>query len=352
MHAKKLPVLPIEDLNSIFSAFSESDWAYFSQKRVFISGGSGFIGKWLVSALLTANRRLSLKCRIELLSRHPHRFIELAPHIACAEEIILHQGDVRDFAFPSGEFDIVIHAATDVEAETSPMETYATCADGTRRILRFASQSGAKDFLLTSSGAVYGKHPAIPSGYAESCGSGPYTLSPSSAYGLGKRVSEWLTCTIAAESDLRVKIARIYAQVGPYLPMNKQFAIGNFINDALAGRKIIIKGDGTPVRSYLHVSDTVIWLLSMILRGEPGRAWNLGGSESISIAGLANRVADLIGSRQGISILTPADPRSPIECYVPNTTRAYAELRLPTPIPLDDAIMRTAQWTLNNRQFS
>jgi len=339
-----LPKLPKADLDHMFDGLGEADWQYFAGKRLFITGGTGFIGKWMLSALIEADQRLGLNCTIEILTRSPKDFEVLMPHLAMGPNLRLHEGDVRSFQFPKGKFDIVVHGATDVVAQHAPLETFSTCVDGTKRVLDFARVSGAQDFLLTSSGAVYGRHPSTSQGVSESYAGGPDPTLPSSAYGEGKRVSEWLACAQGADTGLRVKIARIYAQVGPYLPMDKHFAIGNFISDALADREIIIRGDGTPFRSYLYAADTAVWLWAMVVRGDAGRAWNVGGGEGISIAALADRVAKLLRSTKGIKVLTPVNPNCHCEKYLPNVKRAQEELCLPHPISLDDAISRTAQW--------
>jgi nucleoside-diphosphate-sugar epimerase len=352
MASTLLPELPVADLDHMFDGLGEKDWRFFYKKRLFVTGGSGFIGKWLLSALLTANQRLSLQCRVEILTRSPSRFRDSTPQIACAEGVVLREGDVRSFIFPDGKYDVIVHGATDVESHPSPLDTLSTCIDGTQRVLQFARYSGAQDFLLTSSGAVYGKHPSIPSGLPETHLGGPDQLLPSSAYGEGKRISECLACAVAAETKLRVKIARIYAQVGPYLPLDKHFAIGNFINDALANREIVIRGDGTPFRSYLYAADTAVWLWAMVIRGKPSRAWNVGGAEGLSIADLANRVGRLLGATKGSKILTPKNPKKSIECYVPDVSRALVDLQLPAPLPLDHSILRTANWIKNTQNFS
>lgn len=347
LHA--LPKLPKADLDHMFDGLGEADWQYFAGKKLFITGGTGFIGKWMLSALIEADQRLSLNCTIEILTRSPKDFETQMPHLAMRPNVRMHEGDVRSFKFPKGKFDIVVHGATDVVAQHTPMETFSTCVDGTKHVLDFARVSGTKDFLLTSSGAVYGKHPSTSEGVSETYAGSPDPTSPSSAYGEGKRVSEWLACAQGAETGLKVKIARIYAQVGPYLPMDKHFAIGNFISDALADREIIIRGDGTPFRSYLYAADTAVWLLAMVVRGDAGRAWNVGGSEGISIAALADLVATRLDSTQGINVLTAVDPNRHVERYVPNVGRAHKELSLPQPIALDDAILRTAQWLRLNQ---
>lgn len=348
MSISALPIPPKADLDHIFGGLDESDWKFFAGKRIFVTGGSGFLGKWLLSALLDADHRMSLNCYIEVLTRSPQYFAAAMPHLALAKNIALRRGDIRNFDFPDDSFDIIVHGATDVVAKKSPVETFSTCVEGTKHILEFAKVCGAIDFVLTSSGAVYGNHPLTVGGIPEDYSGAPDPTLTASAYGEGKRVSEWLACTQAAETGLKVKIARIYAQIGPYLPLDKHFAIGNFINDVLAEREIIIRGDGTPVRSYLHAADTTIWLLAMLVRGAPNRAWNVGSGDGISIAALAIRVASLLGSKRGIKILKKADPSCNVEYYVPNVERAKTELKFPEPIKIDDAILRTAKWIIDN----
>lgn len=335
----------------MFFGVGEKDWRFFARKRLFVTGGSGFIGKWLLSALLDARRRLELDCNVVVLTRSARQFVEAAPHIATADGVTLCEGDVRNFGFPEGAFDIVVHGATDIAAKTTPTETFSACVDGTRRVLDLARRAGVQDLLLTSSGAVYGTHPAVPRGLSEDYPGAPDPCSPASAYGEGKRASEWLACAAAADGGPRVKIARIYAQVGPYLPLDKHFAIGNFIADVIAQRDIIIRGDGTPFRSYLYAADTTVWLWKMLVRGPSGRAWNVGGDEGVSIAALARRVALMLGSGHDIRVLTPVDPSKAVECYVPDTSRARSELGVMQTITLDESIRRTANWIAGSHRY-
>lgn len=339
-----LPPLFMADLDRTFELLPEATWRQLAGRRLFLTGGTGFVGKWLLASLLDVSRRLDLACHVTVLSRSPEAFMAQAPELARAPNVQWMRGDVRSLETTTGSYDTVIHAATDVVARNAPQTTFDTCVEGTRRVLDFARAAGAKDFLLVSSGAVYGRQPSTLRHTPETFTGAPDPLSASSAYGEGKRAAEWLSCAAGVQSAMQVKIARCFAFVGPYLPLDKQFAIGNFIGAALSGQEIVIQGDGTPYRSYLYAADMAAWLWAILLRGAHGRAYNVGAEEDISIAELAATVQRVLGSHSPIRVLTPASPGREVDRYVPDTSRARGELELPPPLPLDDALLRTSRW--------
>lgn len=169
-------------------------------------------------------------------------------------------------------------------------------------------------------------------------------MRPQSVYGESKRIAELLCSVFGRVHGLACVVARCFAFVGPYLPLDIHFAIGNFIQDCLIGRPIRIAGDGTPYRSYLYAADLAIWLWTMLLRGQPGCCYNVGSEQAVSIAELAATVAASLESRSEIRIEGKAIPGKPPERYVPQTTRAREELGLSQWIALEDAIRGTAAW--------
>jgi dTDP-glucose 4,6-dehydratase len=322
--------------------------------RLFITGGTGFIGCWLLESLARANDRLGLGAEALVLTRNPEAFARKAPRLARRPEFRFQAGDVRDFAFPAGRFSHVIHAATEASAKLNdehPGVMLDTIVTGTRRALDFAVQCGAKQFLLTSSGAIYGRQPATLTHVAEDYAGGPDVSDPQSAYSEGKRMSELLCAIHARQHGLEVKVARIYALVGPYMPLDIHFAMGNFIRDALAGGPIKVNGDGTPYRSYLYAADLAIWLWTILIRGVSNRPYNVGSRNALSVAQVAEAVSRALPGHVPVVIAQKPVPGRPAARLVPETARAQQELGLREWVPLDEAIRRTAQWYKNQNNI-
>jgi nucleoside-diphosphate-sugar epimerase len=338
--------IPIEDLQRIVDLVG-SRWDRLRGQRLLITGGTGFIGKWLLASFLLANRRLGLSAQVVVLSRRPAYFLEEFPELRELPELTWLNGDVRDFDCEAvSDCGFAIHAATDVVASSTPANTLDTCINGTRRLVDAMSQGGApRRVLLLSSGAVYGRTPSTILTVSEDWSGAPDPLTPTSAYGEGKRVSELIGAMAAeAHPGLEVAIARCFAFVGPHLPLDKHFAIGNFIRAAIRKEDIHIQGDGTPMRSYLYASDLAYWLWTMLFDAPSGRAYNVGGAESISIGDLAHRVNRVLNGAGKVHIAQPPRPGIQPQAYVPAIARIASELNLSPTVGLDEAILRTAHW--------
>jgi nucleoside-diphosphate-sugar epimerase len=341
-----LLLLPHEDLDHVVDAVG-SRWERLRGQRLLLTGGTGFVGKWLLGTFLHANRRHGLDARIVVLSRSPETFLRDYPGLRESGDIEWLTGDVR-YLGPGvvADCSFCIHAAADVVATSTPAETFESCATGTKRILDvMAVGTAPRRVLLLSSGAVYGRTPPDMTAIPESWTGAPDPLVTASAYGEGKRASELLGAIAASScTSLQVSIARCFAFVGPHLPLDKHFAIGNFINNAMRGEDILVQGDGTPRRSYLYTSDLTHWLWILLFDGRSTRAYNVGGSESLSISELAHRVNRVLGSAGKVRVAqTPPITRA-TQAYVPSIERIAAELGLTPTVSLDQAILRTARW--------
>jgi dTDP-glucose 4,6-dehydratase len=157
-------------------------------------------------------------------------------------------------------------------------------------------------------------------------------------------MAELLCSVYNQRSGLNANIARCFAFVGPYLPLDAHFAIGNFIGDCLSGRSIEIRGDGTAHRCYLYAADLAIWLWTILARGKSLRPYNVGSEETISIKDLAFTVRETLCTRQPVRVAGTPRQDVPAERYIPDTARARNELGLEQHISLQQGIRRTADW--------
>lgn len=323
-----------------------SAWEDLRGARVFLTGGTGFFGCWLLETLLWANEQKTLGAKAVVLTRDPAAFGRRAPHLAAHPAVTLHRGDVTSCAFPEGPATHVVHAA--LQTSTSPekqarIHEFDSTVTGTRRVLDFAREAGVRRFLFVSSGSVYGPQPKDVTRIPETYDGAPDVSLPMSAGAEAKRAAE-LLCALYGDGRLTATSARCFTFVGPYLALDDKFAIGNFIRDGLQGGPIRVLGDGSQVRSYMYGAELAVWLWTILVRGAAGRAYNVGSEAAVSIADVARAVASRFSPAPAVSILGMPVPGQAPSRYVPDTSRARTELGLRSLVGLDEALTRTVDW--------
>ena len=326
-------------------------WEQLRAQHLFITGGTGLFGRWLLQALLHANAIHDLDMRIVVLTRDAAAFANACPQLANDPALTLHAGDVKDFDFPRREYAYIIHGATTSAHETfrgeDPLKKFDTLVSGTRHVLDFAAQCKVKRFLFLSSGVAYGVPPDNMDRIPETFHGAPDTTSLHSALGQAKRTAEFLTSCYAQQHGWNNSIARCFSFVGPYLPLDIHYAIGNFIGQALFDDKIVVKGDGQPMRSYLYMGDLVVWLLTLLLKGGQNEIYNLGSDQAISIGELAQLTRDTLSPQKEIAILGQSDlsvGNAVRNIYVPDISKARQAFGLDVWTSLQDAIRKTGRF--------
>jgi dTDP-glucose 4,6-dehydratase len=324
------PLAP-EDLDHVL-AHAEPAFLALRDASLFLTGGTGFFGHWLLETLLHANRELALHLDATVLTRDPAAFRARSPHIALDPAITLLAGDIRTFPLPATRFTHILHAATD----SGPTQDPTTILPGTQRVLKIAAANPSARLLYISTGAVYGRSTNrlfTPEDF-------PLPQLPDNTYEAAKQASEAL-CLAA---PVPATIARCFAFVGPHLPLNQHFAVGNFLAAALDNRPIHITGDGTPRRSWLYMADLAIWLWTLLTHAAPGSIYNVGSDEAYTIAEAAHVVASTLNSAIAIEVAGSPNPNAPRNNYVPDIRRAHRDLNLAVTVPLREALRRTAAW--------
>jgi dTDP-glucose 4,6-dehydratase len=315
------PPLPTEDLDQVLRQVGGL-WDRLDGKRVLFTGASGFFGSWMLESLLHAGTKRNLPFQAIAVTRNAQRFSQKFPHMACDSRVDIMESDTATMPVPDGPVDYIVHSLVpDTGTPLGEIDSFFESA--TRRLLDTAAAKASQGLLLCSTGAVYQPaDPPLP--FSEEDPLVP--LDGPLSYGQIRRKVEAQCLKAMNEKNVPVKIARGFAFVGPRLPLNANFAIGNFIRDALAGGPIVVKGDGTAVRSYLYAADMAVWLWTILFQGLPGRAFNVGSEEVIHVSDLASTIAGMLHVRTSITG-TPIPGAAPAS-YVPRTRRAERELDL------------------------
>ena len=331
------------DLNHILQ-YTKSIFADFRDQNLFLTGGTGFFGMWLVESFLWANEHLALNATLTVLTRDPEGFFTKAPHLKNHCHLKIIAGDVRNFTYPKEKYDFIIHCAANPNTDQDLSTMMDTVIQGTKQVLAFANRCNAKKVLFVSSGAVYGQVSTGINQISESDIGTSDPMNERNSYGLSKLLAEHLCRLWQVQYKTHCTIARCFAFLGPYQSLDSNFASSTFLKNALLDETIKVSGDGTPMRSYLYAADLAIWLWTILLKGQSCRPYNVGSPDGLSIAELATKIA--AQSETGTTVEIAKKPEANVvrHKYVPNVERASKELGLSSRIDIDDAIARTLEW--------
>ena len=311
-------------------------------RRIFMTGGTGIVGRSLLDYLIEGAARHGNAPQVTVLSRSPEQFLQRFPAYAGLPWLRLVQGALVQMpGAEPGAYTDVIHGAADTHSHEDPLSWMAQLVEGTRNVLEFARQGCVERMLFISSGAVYGLQPSDVGALREDHTFAPPTTDVRAVYGHGKRMAEHLCALYAASASPACVIARCFAIVSRHIPVDGPYALGNFMRDALVGRGIGICGDGRTVRSYIDGRDMAHWMFTLLRRGTSGEAYNVGSDRAVSTLELATAIRNVVNIDQPIEVhgLPDANARS---VYLPCIDKAGA-LGLSIETPLTDALAEVAR---------
>lgn len=307
-----------------------------------VLGGTGFFGK----SILDAFRRGLLQPwsieRVIAVARNPETLRTKHPELV-GPGVELAALDVATAAtLPRADY--LVHAANTTDAKR-----YADDPKGERAAILAAADNFADRAAIdcpdarvvyASSGAVYGQQPEEVTGLDEDAplAGAEGLVAYKRDYAQAKRLAEGRVARLGRERGVRVSVARCFTFVGPYLPRDGHFAIGNFLADGIAGRPVMVKAHAPVIRSYMHADDLVRWLLTIADNASVEcPIYNVGSDEGVDVADLAQRVA----ARYGVEACVAERAASPTDRYVPAIGRAASELGLRLDLDLDRALDAT-----------
>ncbi|MDB4135733.1 NAD-dependent epimerase/dehydratase family protein [Gammaproteobacteria bacterium] len=338
----------LDELSKDFSLHKNT----FDNKSFLITGGTGFIGKWLICALNELVKKNNFKISITVLTRNKNLFINDFKNDQNINNINFIESDIRylnEIKPEKYEFDYLVLGANDATYEFTLNTSLLTdtLIYGTNILIdKFVSKK-TKMILHLSSGAVYGDISNLKSGVSESSNANFDISDVGSMYGLAKILVESTLNNFGYKNNINITNARCFAFSGPHLPLDKHFAFGNFIRNALMNEDIIINGDGSPVRSYLYPVDLSNFLLRLFTINKPNITVNVGSSHQISIKDLAEKILDVTNLNKKV-IIRNSDVEHPEKSnfYLPNTSYAKS-LGLKENISIDESILRTFNFYQN-----
>ena len=279
MPMQRTPIVE-EDIRFVLATCCDELKA-LSGKTLMLTGGSGFVGSYLVESIIAFNHTHNgVPCRLLLPTRSLTATRAKWPHFFGIKDVVWLEWDGRTLEPPTDACDYVIHAASPTDTAVFMRDTYGTMQDivkTTEQVLVYAKRANVSSLLLLSSGAVYGAQPATLAAIPETYLGGPDLTDARSCYGEAKRYAE-LLCHL---SGVPTVVARLFAFIGPYQDLTGSYAMTDFIAQAKRDGKIRIKSDGSALRTYCYASDLTIALWKLLLKGSPNEIYNVGSNTPV-----------------------------------------------------------------------
>jgi nucleoside-diphosphate-sugar epimerase len=246
--------------------------------------------------------------------------------------------DIHELTSLPSDIDYVIHAATSTQISESENFKYLskTILSGTERLLGLCEKVEIKHFFYVSSGAVYGLHHSKDIDLHEECDFAPKVTSKYENYGHFKRIAELYVADYHARSNVPTTIGRLFSFSGADLSLDAPLALVQFLKQALKENKIVVKGDGSALRSYMDQVDMVNWILTMLNRSSGVEIFNIGSDCPISVLSLAKKMVSLVGP---CSIEVVGDQSQRSNFYIPNVDKAKQFHGLKLNKSLDESVL-------------
>lgn len=285
------------------TAMLDLPWEKLQNKSIMLSGATGLIGSYLIDVILEKNRMEGLECTVYALGRNENKANERFVRHIHDHHLIFIPYDVKKPLIRDdiGTVDYVIHLASNthpLQYSTDPIGTITTNIIGIQNMLDFATEHKATRFAFASSNEIYGENRGDVELFDESYCGYIDCNTMRAGYPESKRCGEALCQAYKAQKNLDIVILRFTRSYGPTMLMSDTKAISQFIKKSIAGEDIVLKSAGTQYYSYQYMADSVSGLLTILLKGNSGEAYNIAEEHSdIMLKDLAALIAEINGKK-------------------------------------------------------
>lgn len=283
-----------QDMERINSA-DFIDWSRLNGKTLLITGATGLIGSTIVNALLYANKKRNLNLTVLALVRSESRAKERFAEHSGDQSLKFVVGSVEELPEIDGAVDFIIHGASQTASKMmveQPVETILTAVQGTKNLLDLAKEKNVEGMVYLSSMEMYG-HPERGHKVTEDEAGALSPLNVRNSYPISKQQCEALCCAYASEYGVPVMIARLTQTFGPGVNYNDTRVFAYFGRCVAEKKDIVLKTNGETERCYLYTADAATAILTVMLNGKSGDAYNMADESTYcSIAEMAQRVAE------------------------------------------------------------
>ena len=314
-------------------------WLQFRKASILLLGGTGFIGTWITNCLQEANKVYDLDLNLILITRSSVDAVKKNPNVMNKNVQLIELDLMKKTHFSLDlEFNFFIHGATDstfsnVTSESSPQSSIR----GAHLILNSVNSSVLTRGIHLSSGAVFPRQMNSSVGQIES--EINEKLDRLSEYGKAKYETENLFRSNSNSEWFQVSNPRLFTFFGPGIPLDKHFAVGNFLRNAMNKEPIILNGNPNTIRSYMYPTDLIVWIIKLLLNPSSSTL-NFGSDIPITMADLATKINDVTGNK-GIQFRGNSEPTS---IYYPSTIKARQHLSVKQSVVFEEGIERWVNW--------
>ena len=259
---------------------ANNNFESLKNKSILITGANGLIASSIIDVLNWLNINQDYNIRIIALMRNKEKMLDRFKEY---KNFYIIEQDVTNPIKYNEEVDYIIHAASNSHPRSfalDPVGTMLANFMGINNILDFAYKNKVKKVEYISSGEVYGQGDANLDSFIEDYNGKINSTNPRSCYPLSKLASETLCVSYYEQYNVNTVIARPCHVYGPTQTKEDSRVIAQFINNVLNNEDIIMKSEGLQVRSYCYVIDCVTAILTILIKGKSGNAYNIANSSS------------------------------------------------------------------------